>query len=297
LNCPRPNLLNLDPARVSELKQLFAGHHLRPQKSLGQHFLVVPEIADKIVALLELTPDDKVLEIGPGAGALTLRLAQARVNLLALEIDSGLAALLSELLDCYGPKEILAVDVLQADFSKLLGDEGWKLVGNLPYNLTGPILGKILERPEAFSRAILMLQKEVVARLTAPSGGKDYGALSVMAQNYFEVRREIAVKRANFYPPPEVDSAVISFSRKSRPAVAADKQSEFRKLLQGAFAHRRKKLENSLADAAFVANRGQGEALLIGAAVGLGRRAESLNLEEFARLFHYWENSRKNELD
>jgi len=297
LNCPHRLLLNPDPARPSELKRLFALYHLRPKKSLGQHFLAAPEIADRIVGLLELVPGDKVLEIGPGAGALTLRLAQAGASLLALEIDSGLASLLSEFLASYHQKKILAVDVLEADFSKLLGDECWKLVGNLPYNLTGPILGKILERPAAFSRIVLMLQKEVVVRLTAPPGGKQYGALSVMAQSYFELRKEIVVKRAAFYPPPEVDSAVISLSPKTRPAVAVDKQAEFRKLLQAAFAHRRKKLENSLGDAGLVNGRSQGEELLGKAGIGLGRRAESLSLEEFAKLFHGWETRRENEFD
>jgi 16S rRNA (adenine1518-N6/adenine1519-N6)-dimethyltransferase len=142
-----------------------------------------------------------------------------------------------------------------------------------------------------------MLQKEVVVRLTAPPGGKEYGALSAMTQCYFDLRREIVVKRTAFYPPPEVDSAVISLSPKARPAIGVDKQAEFRKLLQAAFAHRRKKLENSLGDAGLVEGKSQGEELLDRAGIGLGRRAESLSLEEFARLFHSWETRRENELN
>jgi 16S rRNA (adenine1518-N6/adenine1519-N6)-dimethyltransferase len=297
LNPPPPNQLSPDPARISELRRLLTLHRLQPRKSLGQNFLISPVTADRIVQLLDLSPGDKVLEIGPGPGALTLRLAAAGAEILALELDRGLADLLGELLAGYGAKRIIAGDVLEADFPALLGEGGWKVVGNLPYNLTGPILGKILEAVGGFHRVVLMLQKEVAARLLSPPGSKEYGAVSVLAQCYFDLRREMVVKGSAFYPRPEVDSAVISLVPKTEPAVGVGEQAEFRRLLQAAFAHRRKKLENSLQDAGLVESRERGEELLASAGIGLGRRAEALSLAEFVGLFQEGRTKADNEFD
>lgn len=273
----------LDPAQPSALAALFAQHGFRPKKRLGQNFLISPAVADHIVAVAQLSSEDNVLEIGAGAGALTLRLAQLAGEVVAVELDREVLPILAEVIAPYSVR-VLPEDVLKIDLGALLGEGRWKVLGNLPYYITGPILGKLMERRQQVALLVAMMQKEVADRIASPPGSKEYGSLSVIAQAFFVVRREMVVKRANFYPKPEVDSAVVSLTPRSQAAVPAAQEARFTQLVKAAFAHRRKTLENSLVDAQFVTSRAQAVEALERAEIGAGRRAESLSVAEFATL-------------
>ena len=216
---------------------------LSPRKSLGQNFLADRNVAGKIVALAHSFPPP-YLEIGPGLGALTGLLAGAGASVVAVEVDRGLAA---HLRDRFSEG---TVEIVEADFLKVPTQE-WRLrfpaggtvVGNLPYSISSPVVLRLIELREVFSRAVLMLQREVVDRLCAGPGGKEYGILSVYLGVLAEARKEFVVRRACFHPAPDVDSAVMSIrfvGETPEVLVAA-----LRTVVRAAFAHRRKTLRNA----------------------------------------------------
>lgn len=284
MNPPRPRPNNLDPASPAALRAIFSRHDFRPRKRLGQNFLISPEIADRIIRIAEITDEDRVFEIGAGAGALTVRAAQIAAETIALEIDSRLVEILAELLPDELSLKIMQADILQADMAEIIGAGRWKALGNLPYYITGPALAKLLEQRAAFSSIVVMVQKEVADRITAAPGSKIYGALSVMLQAYYVVRRELIVKRACFYPAPEVDSAVVSLTLRPNPAVSKPEEAGFERLVRAAFAHRRKTLENSLVDEEVINDRAEAVAALEAAGLSAGKRAETFSIEDFAVL-------------
>lgn len=252
----------------------------RPKKRFGQNFLQDRHVVDGILSAAALEPDDQVLEIGPGLGALTDRLLPVVARLHVIEIDRDLGA---ELLA--RPETNLAVhlgDALRLDWEAILPSPPYKLIANLPYNISSQIVFKILDHHRLFSRLVLMFQQEVGERLCAAPGGRDYGILSVLCQVWFDIRRVLRVPPGAFYPPPKVNSAVLCFDALPRPRIEIEDQAFFRRVVKGAFAQRRKTLRNSLAGA------GLGfdgmEATLLAAGIDPGRRAETLSLEEFGRL-------------
>jgi len=281
---PQPLPNSADPALPSTLRALFGRHNFRPRKRLGQHFLVVPQIADRILEIARISEGDRVLEIGAGAGALTWRLAKTASFTLALEVDSRLVEILAEIFPASGGLRLLKADILKTDLGEILDGGTWKVLGNLPYYITGPILAKLLEERRAFSSIVLMVQKEVAERIASPPGSKAYGALSVAAQAHFLIRKEKTVKRTAFYPQPEVDSAVISLTPRPRPPVRTEEEEDFGRLVKAAFSHRRKTLEKSLLEAGFLKSREEIFPALEKSGVGRGRRAESLSIEEFVAL-------------
>jgi 16S rRNA (adenine1518-N6/adenine1519-N6)-dimethyltransferase len=224
-------------------RRTLAALGLSPRKSLGQNFLADRNVAGKIVALARSFPPP-YLEIGPGLGALTSPLADAGTPVVAVEIDRGLAAHLR------GRLAGTSVEILEADFLAVPEQE-WRLrfpaggtvVGNLPYSLSSPIVLRLIDLRDRFPRGILMLQREVVDRLCAGPGGKEYGILSVYLGVLAETRREFVVRRACFHPAPEVDSAVMSvrFVGETPEALV----SALRTVVRAAFAHRRKTLRNA----------------------------------------------------
>lgn len=216
---------------------------LSPRKALGQTFLHDRNVARKIVSLaLEMGPP--FLEIGPGLGALTDLLAEKEAETAAVEVDRGLAKYLR------GRYEGSSVEILEADFLSLPDGEwetrfpaGATAVGNLPYAVSSPILLRLMELRRIFSRAVLMLQKEVAQRLCAPPGGKEYGILSVYLAVLAETREELAVRRTCFFPAPEVDSAVVSV--RFRPDISDDLFRSLQAVVRASFARRRKTLRNA----------------------------------------------------
>lgn len=265
---------------------------LSPRKSLGQNFLVDANIARKIVEKAELTPEDIVVEIGPGLGALTQELARRAGLVIALEIDRGLVAALREIVTGIENVCLVEGDALKTDFDELvrevLGVEdrgrlpGYKIVANLPYCITSPLLVHLLGNNFNIQYLVVMLQAEVAERLVARPGVKDYGTLTVFVQYFAEPQIIMRVPRTVFYPRPEVDSAVVRLVVRPQPPVDIEDREFFFRVVRAAFAQRRKTLANALRT--LTSAREPVEAALSEAGIAPLRRAETLSLEEFVRL-------------
>jgi 16S rRNA (adenine1518-N6/adenine1519-N6)-dimethyltransferase len=261
---------------------------LRPNKALGQHFLLHPHQARRIVAALHLAGQETVVEIGAGLGALTGFLAPAARRVIALERDPELARFLGEelLVDTPGV-EVICRDVLEFDFPAAAREAGRPLtvVGNLPYQITSPLLFTLIERIAAVAQAVLMIQQEVGARLTASPGTKDYGILSVLVQYHFQVTHLFNLSPGNFFPAPQVDSTVLQLTP-ALPVPAALDVALLHRLVKTAFGHRRKTLNNTLAAhaATFGLTPDDMRALLTDRGIDLQRRGETLSVAEFVEL-------------
>jgi 16S rRNA (adenine1518-N6/adenine1519-N6)-dimethyltransferase len=252
----------------------------RFKKRFGQNFLQDRHVVDRILEAADLEESDRVLEVGPGLGALTDRLLPRAATLHVMEVDRDLIAAL-QARDAANLR-IHAGDALRLDWEELLTEPPYKLVANLPYNISSQILFKILDHRSLFSRLVLMFQQEVGDRLCAGPGGRDYGILSVLCQVWFDIRRVAKVPPSAFFPPPKVNSVVLCFDALARPRVEVSDQDFFRRVVKGAFSQRRKTLANALKGAGFGFD-GLAEALQ-SIDIDPGRRAETLTLEEFAAL-------------
>ena len=267
-----------------EARDALAAAGLRPQKRWGQHFLCDPAVARRIVDAAELRPGATVLEIGPGLGALTDELAARAARLYLVEIDRGLAARLLERHADRPHMHVLVGDVLALPLETMLeGDDDITVVANLPYNIATPVLFRLLALRSRVRRAVVMLQREVAARLAAPAGADARGALSVMMQTWAEVRVAFGVSRRSFLPRPRVDSAVAVLRFTATPRVPLRDPATYEAVVRAAFGQRRKMLRNALA--ALAAARGvDGATLFERAGVDSRARAETLSLDDFARL-------------
>ncbi len=251
---------------------------IRPRKSLGQHFLRDSRIPAKIVGAMDPRADDVVLEIGPGEGALTACLAESKCRLILVDIDSRVTDAMHAR---FGSRvEILQQDILTVDPSHVAADHGVeriRVVGNIPYYITSPILFHFLDRRSAVRDLILMVQKEVARRIVSGPGSKEYGIVSVIVQMFAEVEALFDVQPGSFYPRPKVTSTVVRIRMLPRPRFNVTDESTFRKIVRTAFGKRRKTLKNSLRDLRGVD--------LSGIDAGtLSSRPEELTVEEFARL-------------
>lgn len=267
----------------------------RPKKRLGQNFLKDRSVLEKILAAAELTPDDQVLEIGPGRGALTEVLAPHATKLVAVEIDRGLQDYLAPLSATYPGLEVRFADFMKLDWAELgfSPERPVKVVANIPYYITTPILLKLLQAtrlereplaavPPLAERILLMVQWEVARRMTASPGTKDYGSLTLMTNYAAEVSVVTRVPAGAFHPRPEVDSAVVMLKpRHVAPVEVTDAARLFR-AIRGSFQQRRKTLQNGLLAAGFT--RTELAAAATALPMDLGRRAETLSLAEFAAL-------------
>lgn len=263
------------------------GEGIRARKALGQNFLVDRNVLARIAGIVEIRPDDRILEVGPGKGALTEMLAPGCARLVAVELDTRLVPVLRQAFRDNPRVEIIHGDILEIDLRGLLAPEGgerWKVAANLPYNISTPVLFAFLDNRDLFSRLVLMLQKEVGDRLAASPGTKDYGALSVFFQLYFDVTRELVVRPGSFHPMPKVDSAVLSFVPLEKPRVPVGDEQFFRRLVKGAFSMRRKTLWNCLKGANLGLSGEQLSEALAQCGIEPGRRGETLGLHEFAAL-------------
>ena len=240
---------------ATTLRQQLAERGLAPNKRFGQNFLIDEDILDAIVDAAELTERDTVLEIGPGTGALTHRLAARAGRLVAVEIDKGLSGFLAEQFADNPRVEILNADILKTDLSSLFAEElsagrgAVKVVANLPYYITTPILLSLLPKDDLFSRFVVMMQREVADRMQADPGSKDYGALSLAVQYYALPEIVTLVPPGAFYPPPEVTSAVLRLDRHNVPPVSVKDPDRMFALISAAFGKRRKTLSNAIAGA------------------------------------------------
>jgi 16S rRNA (adenine1518-N6/adenine1519-N6)-dimethyltransferase len=217
-----------------------------PKKQLGQHFLHDARIVDQIVRAVDPKPGDALVEIGPGQGAITFPLLRRHGALTVIEFDRDLITPLSEAAHGLGDLTIVHKDVLKVDFGKLAGEQPIRLVGNLPYNISTPILFHVLEHAEAIVDMHFMLQKEVVERMGAAPGSKTYGRLSVMLQAVCTVEPLFGVPPSAFRPPPKVDSAVVRLRPRPAGELGIGDAALFERVVREAFGQRRKTLRNAL---------------------------------------------------
>ncbi|HEX9743198.1 MAG TPA: 16S rRNA (adenine(1518)-N(6)/adenine(1519)-N(6))-dimethyltransferase RsmA [Nitrospiraceae bacterium] len=256
------------------------GAALPPKKRLGQHFLIDQNIVRKIVAAAALRPHETVLEIGPGRGILTRALCGQATSVLAIEVDRSLGAVLEEALAGSTNAEIHFGDALDYPYESLA--PGTVVVANLPYNVSTPLLFKLLNAHYKIDRMVLMLQTEVARRLVAGPGTKDYGILSVLTQYRTVPSIGFHVSAGCFRPKPAVSSTVIVLPMRREPAVSVADEPLFIRTVRASFAHRRKTLANSLRDEGFSSE--QIMPALKTAGIEPARRAESLVIAEFAAL-------------
>jgi 16S rRNA (adenine1518-N6/adenine1519-N6)-dimethyltransferase len=267
---------------------LLSAHELRPRKQLGQNFLAQPATARMIVERARIGPGDRVLEIGPGLGALTLPLAEAAGSVLAIEKDAGLVPVLRRALAAAGHEqvEVREADILGCDLAAIARKAGGPLtvVGNLPYNISSQVVVQLIEARRDVARAVLMFQRELAARLVAAPGGRDYGRITAMLSYCASVQRLAVVGASAFYPAPKVDSEVVAVRfEPDRPYPPHDERHLFR-VIAAAFGQRRKTLRNALASGGLGLATDAAEEALRRADIDPRRRAETLTPEEFVRL-------------
>jgi 16S rRNA (adenine1518-N6/adenine1519-N6)-dimethyltransferase len=234
-----------------ELRQLPYPDDLpRAKRALGQNFLIDPNVQRKIVAALDPSPADEVLEIGPGVGALTRHLAGQVRRLVLVELDNGLAARLREEFAGEPSVEVVNEDVLEVPLERITADPGrLKVIGNIPYNITTPILFGLLERRPRPASIVLMVQREVADRILEPAGSKTYGALAVGVQSVADVSRVMNVSRDAFRPIPDVMSSVVRIAPHDPPRLTPEDEAALRELTRAAFQQRRKQFQRILRDA------------------------------------------------
>ncbi len=268
------------PAVISHIRKKYGFHNA---KSLGQNFLTDKGVIDAIIAATDIGSGDLVIEIGPGFGVLTREEAPLAKKVCAIELDRRLLPVLGETLAEFDNVEIINQDVLQTDLNGIIdasGCEKTKIIGNLPYYITTPILMALLEGGVRAESVTVMMQKEVAERVLAEPGGRIYGALSVAVRYYSEAELVCEVPKESFLPAPKVDSAVVKLTiRKEKPVELAD-ETLFFSCIKAGFGQRRKTLLNSLTGTGF--GKAEIEAALETAGIAANRRAETLSVEEFA---------------
>lgn len=255
---------------------------LRADKKLGQNFLIDEDIVRRIVEAAELTPEDKVLEVGPGIGTLTQGLAESGADVVAVELDKRLLPVLDVTLEGYDNVRIVNGDILKVDIMQEVGAENFKVCANLPYYITTPIIFALLEKRLPMERLVAMVQKEVAERMAAQPGGREYGALSVAIQYFTETEIAFIVPPTSFIPAPAVDSAVIVCKRRKQPPVQVCDEALFFRVVKAAFSMRRKMLNNALKNMGISSE--QCAKWLELAGIDGKRRGETLTLEDFAAL-------------
>lgn len=269
----------------SSIKNIKDAHGFRFSKSLGQNFLTDKNIVDKIIQGSAIGPEDTVIEIGPGMGVITFEAACRAKKVIAIELDSSLIPILGETLSGFDNVQIINQDVLKTDLNEIInGEEAEhvKIIGNLPYYITTPIIMKLLEDKVMAESLTIMTQKEVAGRIGAGPGTKAYGALSIAVQYYCLVEKVTDVSRNSFIPAPKVDSTVLKLKFRQQPAAAVRNEKLFFQCVRAGFGQRRKTLSNSMQTLQGVSKDLIRDSL-DAAGIDPARRAETLSIEEFAK--------------
>jgi 16S rRNA (adenine1518-N6/adenine1519-N6)-dimethyltransferase len=267
------------------IKKELAEYDLIPRKRWSQHFLVDRNILNKVIRTAQVEKEDVVLEVGPGLGEMTLALARQVKRVIAIEIDPKLVAILNKKMKDYPNVEVVKGDILKVDFRQFLKREGHpiKVVANLPYQISTPLLFRFIESKEAFSTFTLMLQKEVAERMVAPPGRKEYGPLSIFIQIFLDVSIRFFIKPSAFFPPPKVESAVVHMVWKEKPMIETNDEEWFKRVVRACFGYRRKTLVNALKHSElFLPEPVELKMEAIG--IDPRRRPETLTIQEFAGL-------------
>ena len=274
-----------NPSKTSEVLNKFG---ISAQKRYGQNFLIDANILEKIVASAGITKEDTVLEIGPGIGTLTQYLAEAAKQVICVEIDKNMIPVLEYTLADFDNVTVINQDILKADIVQILKENGAasaKVVANLPYYITTPIIMELLEKDAPIESITVMIQKEVAERMQTGPGSKYYGALSLAVAFYSKAEVKMTVSPNCFIPRPNVDSAVIRLDKLKEPSVKVNNKSEMFRIIKGAFEQRRKTLTNALShSSAYKTDKKNIENALLEMGKNINIRGEELTLEEFARL-------------
>ncbi|HVO42934.1 MAG TPA: 16S rRNA (adenine(1518)-N(6)/adenine(1519)-N(6))-dimethyltransferase RsmA [Aggregatilineales bacterium] len=260
-------------------KYLMDTFGLEPKKSLGQNFLHDPGVLEKIVSTAALRPEDTVLEIGPGTGALTVHLAQSGARVVAVEIDERLLPILERQLGDFQNVKLVHGDILEIEPDRLVGDEDYVVVANLPYYVTSAILQHMLAASHKPRRMVITVQQEVAERIVARPG--DLNVLAISVQFYGTPRIAARVNPAVFWPRPDVASAVLVVDICDKPVVDVPSEADFFKVVRAGFGQKRKQLKNSLG-AGLSLTHAAAEEVLISAGIDPSRRAETLSLADWA---------------
>ncbi|MFQ6042557.1 MAG: 16S rRNA (adenine(1518)-N(6)/adenine(1519)-N(6))-dimethyltransferase RsmA [Candidatus Poribacteria bacterium] len=260
---------------------------IRPKKRLGQNFLIDEGVLERIISAADVTDDDLVLEIGAGLGHLTAKLAEVAKRVIAVELDDVLFAEIQPIYAKTPNVELIQADILKIDLSELLQSdsrEHTKVVANLPYYITTPILLKLLGLRSLIQTCVLMMQEEVAQRIVAPAGNRTYGSLSVFVDYHAEPAIVFKVPATSFYPSPKVDSALLLLKMREKPKCPVKSEELFFRVVRGAFQHRRKTLRNSLIRSGLSIPSEILDTAFKRAQIDSQRRGETLNIAEFADL-------------
>ncbi|CEQ25660.1 KsgA/Dim1 family 16S ribosomal RNA methyltransferase [[Clostridium] sordellii] len=268
-------------------KEVVDKHGFKFSKSLGQNFLIDDNVIDRILDGARLSKGDKIIEVGPGIGTLTREMGRVADKVVAIEIDKTLIPILKDTLDEFENIEVINQDILKVNVEDLVKEKlnggSVKLVANLPYYITTPIVMKFLEEDIPVTDIVVMVQKEVADRMNANPGTKDYGALSVAVQYYCDTEIVAKAPRHMFIPQPNVDSTVIGLHVREERKYNVDSEDIFFKTVKAAFGQRRKTLLNALGTLGFL-NKDEIREVLNEANIDEKRRGETLSIEEFANL-------------
>ena len=286
--------MNNKPTLAQITKELLATYNRLPRKNLGQHFLVDPQVLQRIIDAAEVTKDDLVVEIGSGLGVVTSEIAKQAGSVIAIEIDKELISISRQVLKPFDNITFISGDILKLDVSSLAAQPStpnvsqfataqrptsYKIIGNLPYYITAPIIDKILKAENKPELAVIMVQKEVAERMSSAPGTKKYGSFSVFVQFYAEVQIHSLVSKSSFYPWPEVSSAVVVLRPYREQKYQVRDEKLFFDIVHAAFQQRRKQLKNSLK-----------EYNLETCGINLSRRPERLSIEEFVEIANHCYN-------
>ena len=276
----------IDLTNIRELRNFLYAHHIRPNKAFGQNFLIDLDVLLHIVEAAEIHADDQVLELGAGTGVLTRELAQRARRVVAVELEREMLSLLNETTRNYTNVEIMERNLLYVDPGEIFGSDSYKLVANLPYYIASPTFRHFLESANPPRLFVVMVQYEVAQRIVAAPG--DLSLLGVSIQFYGEPKIVAHVPARAFYPAPKVDSAILRIDLKDQVPLTPGQRDSFFRLVQAGFSERRKQLHNSLAHGLHRKNADV-QPLLVAANIDISRRAETLSIEDWLRLWYEME--------
>jgi len=272
-----------------ETNYILRKYNIRANKSLGQNFLINQNVVDEIVNNAEISKDDLIIEIGPGLGTLTKQLLEKAGKVVCIELDERMVRILKDRFSLYENFEIINEDVLKVDLNQIIEKENkkCKIVANLPYYITTPIIMKLLEDNLKIESITVMIQKEVAERLTAKPGEKLSGAITYSVYYYCESEKILEVPPESFIPEPEVTSEVIKLKLRNEPPVQVEEISKLFSIIKTAFMQRRKTLLNALTNGNIFSNKQDAIKAFEDLNIKQTARAEELTLEKFAELANY----------
>ncbi|PPD58194.1 16S rRNA (adenine(1518)-N(6)/adenine(1519)-N(6))-dimethyltransferase RsmA [Dehalogenimonas etheniformans] len=266
---------------MSEARALLERYNLSARKGLGQNFLIDRSILDKIVSAADISRSDTIVEVGPGLGVLTRALAERAGKVIAVELDRGMASLLRETMSGLSNVEIVERDILETKVEDLVNGAGYKVVANLPYYITSPVLRHFLESPHQPQSLVVMVQREVARQVVAKP--PEMSLLSIAIQFYAVPRIVSHVSAGAFYPPPKVSSAILKIDVLPKRRLQMDDEAVFFKLARAGFSTRRKQLVNAISSGLDL-DKARGSELLLKADIDPKRRAETLTIDNWLKL-------------